>query len=82
MNVLWYILIGGVVGAIARLILPGKENMGIIMTIVLGAVGSFLAGLIGQWLGWYTFPSWIGIVAAIVVSVILIAIYVKIKGRR
>ena len=81
MSILWYILIGVVVGILARLILPGKENMGWIMTVILGAVGSFVAGLIGQWLGWYTFPSWIGFVAAIVVAAILIAIYLKIKGR-
>ena len=82
MTVLWYLLVGIVIGAIARLILPGKENMGCLMTIILGGLGAFLAGSIGQWLGWYEFPSWIGFVAAILVSVILIFIYTRIKGKR
>jgi uncharacterized membrane protein YeaQ/YmgE (transglycosylase-associated protein family) len=82
MTVLWYLLIGIVVGILARLILPGKENMGWFMTVVLGALGAFLAGSIGQWLHWYTFPSWIGFVVAIVVAVILVAIYARIKGKK
>jgi uncharacterized membrane protein YeaQ/YmgE (transglycosylase-associated protein family) len=81
-SVLWYLLIGIVVGVLARLIHPGKENMGWIMTIVLGALGAFIAGSIGQWLHWYTFPSWIGFVVAIVVAVILVAIYARIKGKK
>jgi uncharacterized membrane protein YeaQ/YmgE (transglycosylase-associated protein family) len=82
MTVLWYLLIGIVVGVLARLIHPGKENMGWIMTIILGALGAFIAGSIGQWLHWYTFPSWIGFVVAIVVAVILVAIYARIKGKK
>lgn len=58
----------------ARLILPGKENMGWIMTILLGAPGAFLAGSLGHWVGWYDFPSWIGFVAALAVVIILIAL--------
>lgn len=81
MTVLWYILLGIVIGVIARLVLPGKENMGVIMTIVLGAAGAFIAGSIGQWVGWYTFPSWIGFVLAIVVAIILIAIYTGLKRK-
>ncbi len=82
MSILWYLLIGIVVGIIARLILPGKENMGWLMTVVLGAVGAFLAGSIGNWLGWWSFPSWLGFAAAIVVAIILIVVYLKLKGNR
>jgi uncharacterized membrane protein YeaQ/YmgE (transglycosylase-associated protein family) len=82
MTVLWYLLLGIVIGIIARLILPGKENMGWIMTILLGALGAFLAGSIGQWVHWYDFPSWIGFGVAIIVAVILIFIYIKIKGKK
>jgi len=45
------------------------------MTVLLGALGAFLAGLLGQYLGWYTFPSWLGFGAAIVVAMILIGLY-------
>ena len=81
MEILWYLLVGLVIGVLARLILPGKENMGWIMTILLGALGAFLAGSLGQWVGWYGFPSWIGFVAALVVAIILIALYDWIKSR-
>ncbi|MDD5604429.1 MAG: GlsB/YeaQ/YmgE family stress response membrane protein [Dehalococcoidales bacterium] len=81
MEILWYLLVGLVIGVLARLILPGKENMGWIMTILLGALGAFLAGSLGHWVGWYDFPSWIGFVAALVVAIILIAVYDWIKSR-
>ncbi|MFA7178747.1 MAG: GlsB/YeaQ/YmgE family stress response membrane protein [Dehalococcoidales bacterium] len=81
MEILWYLLVGLVIGVLARLILPGKENMGWIMTILLGALGAFLAGSLGHWVGWYDFPSWIGFVAALVVAIILIALYDWLKSR-
>jgi uncharacterized membrane protein YeaQ/YmgE (transglycosylase-associated protein family) len=81
MTVLWYLLLGIVIGIIARLILPGRENMGWIMTVLLGALSAFLAGSIGQWVGWYNFPSWIGFAVAIVIAIVVIFIYTRIKGR-
>ena len=53
MGVIWTIVLGFVIGILAKLIHPGKENMGIIMTILLGVAGSFLAGVVGQFIGWY-----------------------------
>lgn len=82
MGVLWYLLIGLVVGVVARIIHPGKENMGIILTLVIGVAGAFLAGLIGQIFDWYTFPSWIGIVVAIAVAFLLIVIYGSIVRKK
>ena len=78
-------VVGLIVGALARLIMPGKQNIGVIMTIILGALGSF----VGTWLtyslgysnsngGWQIIPFLVGIIVAIV----LIAIYVGITGRR
>jgi len=81
MEVLWYLLAGLIIGVLARLILPGRENMGWIMTILLGALGAFLAGSIGHWAGWYSFPSIWGFIAALVVAVILIAAYDWIKSN-
>ena len=81
-GIIWTILIGLVVGVIARLILPGKENMGILMTIVIGVVGSFLAGIIGQFIGWWTVGSWVGFAASIIVAIILLVVYGKIKGKK
>ena len=78
----WHVLLGAAIGIIARLIHPGKENMGWIMTLLIGIVGSVIAALIGQVSGWYGVPSWIGFVVAVVLAVILVAIYARIKGSR
>jgi uncharacterized membrane protein YeaQ/YmgE (transglycosylase-associated protein family) len=82
MGVLWYLLMGLVVGVAARILHPGRENMGIIMTLVIGVAGAFLAGLIGQIFGWYTLPNWKGFVVAIVVALILIVIYGRIVRKK
>lgn len=84
-TILSALVVGLIVGALARLIMPGKQNIGVIMTTILGALGSFL----GTWLtyslgynnangGWQIIPFLVGIIVAIV----LIAIYVGIAGRR
>ena len=78
------IIVGLIIGALARLFMPGKQDIGIIMTIVLGILGS----LIGSWLtyqfgysnangGWEVIPFIVGIIVAIV----LIAAYLAIRGR-
>jgi uncharacterized membrane protein YeaQ/YmgE (transglycosylase-associated protein family) len=87
---LWTIItaiIGGlIIGALARLAMPGKQNIGIIMTIVLGVVGSFL----GSWIcysifgysnkngGWQVIPFIVGVA----VAALLIFIYLAVTGRR
>jgi uncharacterized membrane protein YeaQ/YmgE (transglycosylase-associated protein family) len=81
MGIIWTIVLGLVIGVIAKLIHPGRENMGIIMTIVLGIAGSFLAGIIGQAIGWYRAGEGAGFIASVIVAIILLVIYGKIKGR-
>jgi uncharacterized membrane protein YeaQ/YmgE (transglycosylase-associated protein family) len=81
MGIIWTILLGLVIGVIAKLIHPGKENMGIIMTIVLGIAGSFLAGIIGEAIGWYKAGEGAGFIASVIVAIILLVIYGKIKGK-
>jgi uncharacterized membrane protein YeaQ/YmgE (transglycosylase-associated protein family) len=49
MGILWYLLVGAAVGIVARILLPGRERMGWIMTVILGALGAFLAGSLGTW---------------------------------
>ena len=74
-------MLGFVIGLIAKLVHPGKENMGIIMTILLGVAGSFLAGIIGQLIGWYRAGEGAGFIASVIVAILLLVIYGKIKGK-
>ena len=81
MGVIWTIVLGLVIGIIAKLIHPGKENMGIIMTIILGIAGSFLAGVIGQSFGWYRAGEGAGFIASVIVAILILVIYGRIKGK-
>ena len=81
MEILWTIVVGFIVGVIAKLIHPGKENMGFIVTTLLGIAGSFLAGYIGQALGWYHAGQGAGFIGSIVGAFILLLIYGFVKGK-
>lgn len=76
MSIIWTLIIGLVVGALAKLIMPGRDPGGIIVTMLLGIAGSLVASFIGHALGWYRSPgSGPGIVASIIGAMILLAIY-------
>lgn len=75
MHWLWTAIIGLVIGAIAKLIMPGKDPGGIIVTMLLGIAGSFLAGWLGRAVGWYQEGQPAGFIASIVGAIILLAIY-------
>ena len=80
MGILWTIILGFVIGVLAKVLHPGKENMGFIATVVLGIAGSFLAGVIGQFLGWYQAGEGAGFTASVIVAVLLLAVYGKLRG--
>lgn len=80
MGLLWTIVLGFVIGVIAKLLHPGKDNMGFLMTIGLGIAGSFLAGVVGQFIGWYKAGEGAGFIASVIVAIVLLVIYGKIKG--
>jgi uncharacterized membrane protein YeaQ/YmgE (transglycosylase-associated protein family) len=82
MYILVTILVGLVVGVIAKLIMPGRDPGGAFVTILLGIAGSFVAGVLGHSLGWYAVGEGPGIVASVIGAVILLAIYRIIAGRR
>ena len=73
------IIIGFVVGVIAKLIMPGKENMGFIVTTLLGIAGSIVATYAGQAVGWYEAGQGAGWIASIVGAFLLLWIYQKFK---
>lgn len=72
MGLIWTVLVGLVVGAIARFIMPGEQKMGWIMTILLGVGGSFVAGFVGQALGWYQAGQGAGWIGSIVGALVLL----------
>ena len=81
MGIIWTIVLGFIIGLIAKLVHPGRENMGFIMTVLLGIAGSFLAGIIGQAIGWYRAGEGAGFIASVIVAIILLVIYGGIKGK-
>jgi uncharacterized membrane protein YeaQ/YmgE (transglycosylase-associated protein family) len=83
MGFLWTLIIGLVVGAIAKLLMPGRDPGGIIVTMLIGVVGALLAGWIGRALGWYQNPGeGPGIIASIIGAMILLFLYRLVAGRR
>lgn len=82
MAFLWMILVGLVVGALAKLFMPGKDPGGIIVTILLGIAGALVAGWLGTAVGWYapgdTGP---GIIASILGAMLLLFLYRMVRGR-
>ncbi|XUW99577.1 MAG: GlsB/YeaQ/YmgE family stress response membrane protein [Dehalogenimonas sp.] len=70
-----HVLFGILIGIVARLVAPGKENMSWFVTILIGAAGSVVAALIGQATGLYGVPSWAGFIVAVILAVVLIVLY-------
>ena len=81
MYLLWMIVVGLIVGALAKLIMPGRDPGGAIVTILLGIGGSVIAGLMGRAVGWYRAGEPTGFIASILGAVIILAIYRVIIGR-
>jgi uncharacterized membrane protein YeaQ/YmgE (transglycosylase-associated protein family) len=80
MSIIATIIVGLLVGAIARFVMPGEQKMGWIMTCLLGIAGSLLAGFIGQAIGWYRVGQGAGWIASIVGAVVVLFVYSKFKG--
>ena len=81
-GVLGWIVVGLIAGAIAKLLMPGKDPGGCIITILLGIAGALLAGFIGKSIGWYEQGEAAGFLAAIVGAFIILFIYRIIMRRR
>jgi len=81
-GLLWTALIGLIVGAIAKFIMPGKDPGGILITMVIGIAGSFLGTWIGRLVGHYEPGQSAGFIMSLIGALILLAIYHLIKRRQ
>jgi uncharacterized membrane protein YeaQ/YmgE (transglycosylase-associated protein family) len=82
MSILGAIIIGLIVGVVAKLLTPGRDPGGWIITILLGLAGSFVAGFLGRSLGWYEEGQAAGFIASVVGAIILLLVYRLIARRR
>ena len=80
MGIIGTIVVGLIVGAIARFVLPGEQKMGWILTCLLGVAGSVGAGFLGQAMGWYQAGQGAGWIASVVVAVVLLFVVSKVRG--
>ncbi|VFR16596.1 putative membrane protein [plant metagenome] len=74
MSILIMIIVGFIVGLIARAILPGEQKMGFILTTLLGIAGALVAGFAGQQMGWYAPGEPAGWIASVIGAIILLVI--------
>jgi uncharacterized membrane protein YeaQ/YmgE (transglycosylase-associated protein family) len=79
MGIIGTIVVGLVVGAIARFLLPGEQKMGWIMTCLLGIGGSLAAGFAGQALGWYQAGQGAGWIASVIGAIVLLIVVQKLR---
>jgi uncharacterized membrane protein YeaQ/YmgE (transglycosylase-associated protein family) len=81
MSIIGTIVVGFIVGLIARAIKPGNDRMGLIMTTLLGIAGAFVARYLGQAMGLYTATEPAGWIASVIGAVILLFVFALVRGR-
>ena len=79
LHFLWMCVIGLIAGALAKLIMPGKDPGGIIVTMLLGITGSLMAGFLGRALGWYDPGEGTGLIMSVIGAILLLAVYRMVK---
>lgn len=81
-NWLYIALIGLIVGLLARLLKPGRDRMGLILTTLLGIGGALLAGYAGQYFGWYSPGQPVGFVAALIGAIAILLVVALLRRPR
>lgn len=82
MYILITLIVGLIVGGLAKLVMPGRDPGGVIVTALLGVAGAFIAGVLGHSLGWYQLGEGPGLLASIAGAIILLAVYRMIARPR
>jgi uncharacterized membrane protein YeaQ/YmgE (transglycosylase-associated protein family) len=80
LSLLWECIIGIVVGAVAKFLMPGKDPGGIFITMIIGIAGSIIATFIGQSIGWYQPGQAAGFIMSVVGAIVLLILYRVIRG--
>jgi len=81
LSILGTIVVGFIVGLIARAVKPGDDKMGLIMTTLIGIAGAFVARYVGVAMGWYQQNEPAGWIASVLGAIVLLVIYGLIRGR-
>ena len=81
MHILWTLLIGLVIGAVAKLLMPGKDPGGFIITMLIGIAGSFVATYLGQAIGWYQEGQSAGFIMSVLGAIVLLGLYHLFKRK-
>jgi uncharacterized membrane protein YeaQ/YmgE (transglycosylase-associated protein family) len=82
MSIIWAILIGFLVGIVAKFLMPGRDGGGFFITALLGIVGALVATFLGQAMGIYSAGQSAGFIGAVVGAIVVLFIYNLIRGRR
>jgi uncharacterized membrane protein YeaQ/YmgE (transglycosylase-associated protein family) len=82
MNILWAIIVGLVVGVLAKLLMPGRDPGGFVVTVLLGIAGAVVATFLGRSMGWYAEGQSAGIIASVLGAVLLLVIYRLFRRRQ
>ncbi|ANN66767.1 GlsB/YeaQ/YmgE family stress response membrane protein [Bordetella bronchialis] len=82
MDIIIMIIVGFIVGLIARALMPGDQSMGIILTTILGIVGAVVAGFLGRTLGWYAAGEPAGWIASVIGAIIVLFVVGMFTRRR
>ena len=81
MSLLWEAIIGLIVGAVAKMLMPGKDPGGIWITMALGIAGSIIATWLGQAIGWYQAGQSAGFIMSVVGAVLLLFVYRLVRSK-
>ena len=81
MHILWTILIGLVAGVLARLIVPGKESGGFLVSIIIGIVGALVATFLGRAVGWYEPGQSAGFIGATIGAILVLVVYHALRRK-
>jgi uncharacterized membrane protein YeaQ/YmgE (transglycosylase-associated protein family) len=81
MSILWSIFIGLLAGGLAKLVMPGRDPGGTIVTIALGIAGSLVATFLGRAVGWYREGDATGFIGATLGAILLLAVYRMFKKK-